>query len=81
MNVDEGETPEFTGRAVCALMSDRKIMKKTGKQLECSDLAYEYLFTDINGSRHYSINSLYGQYKIAQQYFLNYLHKKFSSTK
>jgi len=28
MNVDEGETPEFTGRAVCALMSDRKIMKK-----------------------------------------------------
>jgi len=81
INVEEGETPEFTGRAVCALISDNHIMKKTGRQFECSQLAYEYLFTDINGSRHFSINSLYGKIKLAQQYLTNFIQNGLKSEK
>jgi len=36
-------------------------MKKTGKSHECSDLAFEYLFTDTNGSRHHSVRTIRGK--------------------
>lgn len=45
------ESPKFTGRAVAALAADPDIMKKTGKVLEVVDLAREYGFTDIDGTR------------------------------
>lgn len=45
------ETPHYIGRAIAALASDPKIMTKTGQTLATWDLAEEYGFTDIDGSR------------------------------
>jgi NAD(P)-dependent dehydrogenase (short-subunit alcohol dehydrogenase family) len=43
------ESPEYAGRAVAALASDRNILDKTGRVFAVGDLATEYGFTDIDG--------------------------------
>ena len=43
------ESPEFTGRAVVALVSDANVMAKSGRVLTVSELAAEYGFTDVDG--------------------------------
>lgn len=43
------ESPEYIGRAVVALASDRNAMQKSGSVLMAGDLAQEYGFTDIDG--------------------------------
>ena len=45
----ESETPLFAGRAVAALASDPKVLKKSGKVLSSWNLAREYGFTDADG--------------------------------
>jgi NAD(P)-dependent dehydrogenase (short-subunit alcohol dehydrogenase family) len=45
------ETPFFVGRAVAALAADRRAILKTGALLRSGQLAQEYGFTDIDGSR------------------------------
>ena len=45
------ETPFYVGRAVVALASDKRIMKKTGQALSSGKLAREYEFTDIDGTQ------------------------------
>ena len=45
----ESETPFFVGRAVAALASDPKVLKKSGKVLSSWNLAREYGFTDADG--------------------------------
>jgi len=45
------ETPFYAGRAVAALAADPNVMKKTGRIFTSGDLAAEYGFTDIDGSR------------------------------
>jgi len=45
-----GETPEFTGKAVVNMAADPQIMKKTGRIQMTLDLAYEYKFTENDGS-------------------------------
>jgi NAD(P)-dependent dehydrogenase (short-subunit alcohol dehydrogenase family) len=45
------ETPQYIGRAVVALASDANVLDKSGHALVVSDLAVEYEFTDIDGSR------------------------------
>jgi NAD(P)-dependent dehydrogenase (short-subunit alcohol dehydrogenase family) len=45
------ETPHYIGRAIVALASDPKIMAKTGQTLATWDLAEEYGFTDLDGTR------------------------------
>ena len=45
------ETPHFIGRAVVALASDAAILEKSGKALATWNLAREYGFTDLDGSR------------------------------
>jgi NAD(P)-dependent dehydrogenase (short-subunit alcohol dehydrogenase family) len=45
------ETPRFVGRAVAALAADPKIMERTGQALSSWDLAREYGFDDIDGTR------------------------------
>lgn len=46
---ENGETIEYAGKAVVALATDPKIMKKSGRILMTADLGYEYGFKDING--------------------------------
>ena len=46
-----GASPQFSGRAVAALASDPTITAKTGQALSIFDLADEYGFTDVDGSR------------------------------
>ena len=48
---DLSETPEYIGRAVVALASDAKALRKTGQLLWVPDLAEEYAFTDVDGRR------------------------------
>ncbi|KAL6734584.1 hypothetical protein Aduo_005110 [Ancylostoma duodenale] len=45
----QSESPEFVGKAITALASDKKIIKKSGKVLMTYDLAREYGFKDVDG--------------------------------
>lgn len=45
------ETPFFVGRAVAALAADPNVDQKTGQALSSWELAREYKFTDMDGSR------------------------------
>jgi dehydrogenase/reductase SDR family protein 1 len=56
--LDKAESPQFTGRAVVALAKDQENLKKTGTYQVVAELAEEYDFVDINGSRPPSIRSL-----------------------
>jgi dehydrogenase/reductase SDR family protein 1 len=47
--IENGESPRFSGRAVVAVASDPKRMEKTGQVLICYEIAHEYGFTDIDG--------------------------------
>ena len=51
LDLSNSESPEFTGRAVVALASDPEVLRHTGKVHVVADLAREYGFTDIDGSR------------------------------
>ncbi len=50
-STEGAESPVFSGRAVAALAADPKLMEKTGKRLIVAELAEEYGFTDVDGSR------------------------------
>ena len=45
------ESPLYIGRAVAALAADPKIMKRTGQLFSSWELAREYRFTDVDGTR------------------------------
>lgn len=47
----ESETPYFIGRAVVALASDPNVMTKSGTAMATWNLAKEYDFSDLDGSR------------------------------
>jgi len=63
---EEGETPEFTGRAIVHLAADKNQMKKTGRILITADLAHEYGFTDIDGRRPPSVRSVKALLQLAK---------------
>jgi NAD(P)-dependent dehydrogenase (short-subunit alcohol dehydrogenase family) len=45
------ETPAYTGRAVVALATDPQVSRWNGRSLSTGQLAREYGFTDVDGSR------------------------------
>jgi NAD(P)-dependent dehydrogenase (short-subunit alcohol dehydrogenase family) len=45
------ESPEYVGRAVAALASEKNILEKSGRVLTVGDLADEYGFSDVDGRR------------------------------
>ena len=45
------ETPRYVGRAVAALAADPDVMARSGRTLSSWNLAREYGFTDVDGSR------------------------------
>ncbi|MFI1329694.1 SDR family oxidoreductase [Streptomyces sp. NPDC020845] len=45
------ETPHFVGRAVAALAADPERVRWSGKSVSSGELAKEYGFTDVDGSR------------------------------
>jgi NAD(P)-dependent dehydrogenase (short-subunit alcohol dehydrogenase family) len=45
------ESPRFVGRAIAALAADPDLMRRTGGSFSSGELAREYGFTDIDGSR------------------------------
>jgi len=55
---DRGETPEYTGKAVCALFSDANIIRRTGQIIMTTDLGDEFSFKDIDDSRPVSMRGL-----------------------
>ncbi len=48
-DLDNAESPRFTGRAVVALATDPDVMKRSGRAFNVADLARDYGFTDVNG--------------------------------
>ena len=56
--LENAESPQFTGRAVVALAKDGNNMRKTGTYQVVAELAEEYGFTELDGSRPASIRSL-----------------------
>ncbi len=51
MGYERSESVEFVGRAVAALAGDPNVASKNGKLLDVADLAEEYGFTDVDGTR------------------------------
>jgi dehydrogenase/reductase SDR family protein 1 len=49
LDLSNSESPQFIGRAVAALATDKFVMKKTGKRLIAAELGIEYKFRDIDG--------------------------------
>jgi NAD(P)-dependent dehydrogenase (short-subunit alcohol dehydrogenase family) len=45
------ESVEYIGRAVAALVADANVLEKSGRILTAGEVAREYGFTDVNGSR------------------------------
>jgi len=45
------ESPEYLGRAVASLAADPDVMRRTGEVLTAGDLARDYGFTDLDGTR------------------------------
>lgn len=48
--LEDGETVEFSGKAVVALANDRNILKKTGSTLVAADIGLDYRFCDVDGN-------------------------------
>jgi len=46
-----GESPQFSGRAVAALTADPERLKSSGESLVVAELALKYGFTDLDGSQ------------------------------
>jgi dehydrogenase/reductase SDR family member 1 len=49
LDLSNSESPEFIGRAVCALAADPDVKRHTGKVLVAAQLGIDYGFTDIDG--------------------------------
>ena len=47
--LENSESPEYLGRAVAALASDTRLMRRSGKAFHVGELAQEYGFTDTDG--------------------------------
>jgi NAD(P)-dependent dehydrogenase (short-subunit alcohol dehydrogenase family) len=54
-DLSNSESPEFVGRAVAALAADPEVRRHTGRCLVAAELAGEYGFTDVDGSRPASV--------------------------
>lgn len=57
-STEVSESAEFTGRAVAALSSDPDVLRKTGRRLVVAELAEEYGFDDVDGTRPPSLRAL-----------------------
>lgn len=51
LDLSNSESPEFVGRAVAALAADPQVLGKSGRALVAAELAREYGFADVDGSR------------------------------
>jgi len=74
-NFVASETPLFVGRAVAALAADPDLSKKSGRVFSSWDLADEYGFTDLDGSRpHWGkhFKETYGVYPRCDDGFYSY---------
>jgi dehydrogenase/reductase SDR family member 1 len=57
IDLDNSESPQFVGRAVVALAADPNVLERSGQVLVAAELAEEYGFTDIDGTRPRSLRS------------------------
>lgn len=58
LDLENSETPEFTGRAIVAVATDPNNAAKSGTYQVVAELSQEYEFTDVDGSTPPSIRSL-----------------------
>jgi dehydrogenase/reductase SDR family protein 1 len=57
IDLSNSESPQFVGRAVVALASDPHILERTSQMLVVAELADQYGFTDVDGTRPRSLRS------------------------
>jgi NAD(P)-dependent dehydrogenase (short-subunit alcohol dehydrogenase family) len=74
-NLEASETPFFIGRAIARLAADPDVALKNGRVLTSWDLAEEYEFDDVDGSRpnwgrHF--REKYGEFKVCDEGFYEY---------
>jgi dehydrogenase/reductase SDR family member 1 len=50
-DLDASDSPEFTGRAIAALAADPKLISRSGRIFPVVQLAHDYGFTDLDGTR------------------------------
>ncbi len=50
-DMSNAESPQFTGRAIQALATDPAVLAKSGQAIKVAELAQEYDFDDIDGTR------------------------------
>lgn len=50
-NLENSESPEFTGRVICALLQDRDLFEKSGKRFVSAALAETFNITDVDGKK------------------------------
>jgi dehydrogenase/reductase SDR family protein 1 len=51
LDLSNSESPQFIGRAVRGLVTDPRLMEKSGRAIIAASLAQEYGFTDVDGKR------------------------------
>jgi dehydrogenase/reductase SDR family protein 1 len=59
MDLSNSESPEFVGRAVVALAGDPDVARRSGQCLVAAELAEEYGFADLDGSRPASVREFF----------------------
>jgi dehydrogenase/reductase SDR family protein 1 len=57
LDLSNSESPEFVGRAVVALAGDPDVLERSGQALGTAELAEEYGFTDVDGTRPRSLRA------------------------
>jgi NAD(P)-dependent dehydrogenase (short-subunit alcohol dehydrogenase family) len=56
-DLSNSESPQFIGRAVAALAADPHVLERTGRAVVAAELAEEYGFTDVDGTRPRSLRA------------------------
>ena len=51
LDLSNSESPQFSGRAIAALVTDPSILSQTGSVIVAADCAARYGFTDVDGRR------------------------------
>jgi dehydrogenase/reductase SDR family member 1 len=59
LDLSNSESPQFVGRAVAALAADPRVIDRSGEILVAAELAEEYGFTDVDGTRPRSLRAEY----------------------
>jgi len=59
IDLSNSESPQFVGRAIAALAADPRVLERSGEIAVAAELALEYGFTDLDGTRPQTLRPQY----------------------